>query len=95
MADLEKYTDPGFYIIPRDTIILGNGLLQVNEYVAVKVSEAIAAIVKDAQEYRNNIQVVGEGKYLRVREVTPSILDGEGEWNLPPSDADHVGEDTA
>lgn len=94
MADLEKYTDPGFYMIPLDTPIYGNGLLELNEYLAGRIAAAVKGIVKDQQEYRDSLQAVGEGKYLRVRERQASILDGEGEWSLPPSDADHVGEDT-
>lgn len=94
MADLEQYKDPGFYMPPQDMPIYGSGLSDVAEYLSRKTAEAMKAIIDEFEQYRASIQTVGEGKYLRVREFTPSILDGEGEWNLPPADEDHVGEDT-
>lgn len=92
MADLSKYTSPDFYLPPSDYPI--TTILDVVRYQADKIAEAMAAVIAEEQGYRDSIQTVGEGKYLRVREIVPSILDGEGEWNLPPADENHVGEDT-
>ena len=95
MADLTQYTTPEFFIVPQDLPVGHNPLTAVSTYQAMKFAEAMKAIVEDMAEYRASIQSVGEGKYLRIRERQASILDGEGEWNLPPADEDHVGEDTA
>lgn len=92
MADLKQYTNPDFYIPPLDYPI--TTVTDLIRYQADKIAEAVAAVIAENESYRGSIQTVGEGKYLRMRENLPSILDGEGEWNLPPAEENHVGEDT-
>lgn len=94
MASLEDIQSPHFWIIPPETPTYGDVFRTIGTFYAERMSEAMKAIVKDNADYRAGIESVGDGKYLRVREQQPSILDGEGEWNLPPSEASHVGEDT-